>query len=162
MRVIFRIMSAIKGKGTFAQIPVNVFYLVRTFDFTHNRNIRLNQFFTKHGRLAHKTFNHINMILRKHGRYGIVLGRKFEQRKIVRFRIANARHVAGRHVDIGKFVNGGIRNQFKVLKSKCLTKIQLLLIIGIDSVSVKNRIANIGILCRQGNVQGIGGRTHGK
>lgn len=81
-------------------------------------------FFTEHGGLSHETFNYIHMILGKHGGNGVIFGRKFEQSKVIGLRIAQAGHVAGRYINIRKFVNSRIGNQLKVLEGKGLAKIQ--------------------------------------
>ena len=102
---------------------MDVFYFVAFLNLAHYGHVPFKLFFTEHGRLSHKTFHEAYMVLGQHGWYGVILGRKLEQRKIVTFRVTQSGHITGWHINIRVFVNRRVWDQFKILESKGVIKI---------------------------------------
>src|ERR1051326_8681515 len=114
--VIFRVVPPVKSPGAFAIFPMYVTRLVRRFILTHDEHIGLDEFFIEGDRLSPKTFDHLLVVLAKHGRNRIPLGGKLEKREQVvglAEPVLVARFVS---IYIRKFVFGGIGLQLEILE----------------------------------------------
>ena len=106
--------------------------------------------------------DNIGMALGQHCRHRVVLGGKFEEGEILGFGATDLTHIGGSGVDIGKLVDQRVGLEDKVLEGHGAAVVEFGLGAAVGGVVVEDLVTNIDIECGQGDVEGVGGRAHGK
>ena len=161
VRVVFGVVSSQKAPRSLAISAVNVPYLFGRLVFAQNNDLRFEVFLHEGSALPHKAVNNPAVVLCKHRRNPIPLGRKVKKHeKVVLF--VELPRTRRRNINVGHLVGVWICNYVKIFERKAVGIVQFGLCIGVYGVAVKHTLANIHPFGCKGYVKRIGGRTHCK